>query len=74
MSSAAFAQDTISTEQAVEPAQELKQEQVQEQAQKPPWKDKLYFGGYVNFSFGQYPDIMKKLVMDNSGKKVLVCE
>ena len=58
LSSAVFAQDTISTEQIVEPVQEPKQEQVQEptqkSVQKPPWKDKLYFGGYVNFSFGKY--------------------
>ena len=40
--SAIFAQDSISTEQPVAPAP------------KPPLKDKIYFGGYVNLSFGQY--------------------
>jgi len=40
--SAVFAQDTITTEQAAKPEQ------------TPPRKDKIYFGGNLNLSFGSY--------------------
>ena len=42
LGSAIFAQDSIRTEQPVAPKQKL------------PLKEKLYFGGYVNLSFGKY--------------------
>ena len=28
--------------------------QPEKPAEKPDWKKKIYFGGYVNFSFGRY--------------------
>ena len=44
------AQDTTSVEQ-VEPAEE---KQTANSEARPPWKDKIYFGGYINFSLGSY--------------------
>ena len=61
-----MAQDTISniqtsdTEQVTEPFEEVQpavQAQPEKPAEKPPWKEKIYFGGYVNFSFGSYTSI-----------------
>ena len=55
-----FAQDTISTEQADSTAQavsvepSVSAEPSVEPEPKPSFKEKLYFGGYANFSFGKY--------------------
>jgi len=55
-----FAQDTINTEQADSTAQavsvepSVSAEPSVEPESKPSFKEKLYFGGYANFSFGKY--------------------
>jgi len=57
LSSAIMAQDTISSAldtvkvEQVKPLEETKTSNPQP---SQAWKDKLYFGGYVNFSFGSY--------------------
>jgi len=51
---AIMAQDTISNSQVPEPQQEVQPKKVTE---KPAWKNKIYFGGYVNFSLGSYTSI-----------------
>lgn len=56
------AQDTIAPASVAEPAaqpeaQPAPQAKAQAPAKKSDWKKKIYFGGYVNFSFGTYTSI-----------------
>ena len=54
---AMMAQDTISSAQdtmKVEQVKPLEETQTSKPQTSQAWKDKLYFGGYMNFSFGSY--------------------
>jgi len=57
MASALMAQDTISSTQdtiKVEQVKPLEETQASKPQASQAWKDKIYFGGYVNFSLGSY--------------------
>ena len=55
--SALMAQDTISSALDTMNAEQVKPIEETQTSKPPPsqaWKDKIYFGGYVNFSLGSY--------------------
>jgi hypothetical protein len=51
-------QDTVAAAAPVAaPAEEPAEQPKEQPAEKPSWKTKIYYGGYINFSFGSYTSI-----------------